>query len=111
MQFNRPIGKFQAIQNKLADMSATIEAARPLVYRAAWYKDTGRDYVQAAAMAKLFASEMCSRAANHAIQIFGGYGFMMEYPVQRYFRDAKFGTVVEGTSEIQRRIISKHLGL
>ncbi|MFQ5494140.1 MAG: acyl-CoA dehydrogenase family protein [Phycisphaerae bacterium] len=109
VQFGRPIGKFQAIQNKLADMAVGIEAARRLVYRAAWYKDTGRDYTQAAAMAKLFASEMCSRAANHAVQIFGGYGYCNDYPVERFLRDAKITELYEGTSEIHRLVIGRTL--
>ena len=109
VQFNQPIGKFQAIQNKLADMAVGIEAARELIYRAAWYKDTGRDYVQAGAMAKLFASEMCSRAANHAVQVFGGYGYCNEYPAERLLRDAKITELYEGTSEIHRVVIARTL--
>jgi len=109
VQFNKPIGKFQAIQNKLADMAVGIEAARALVYRASWYKDTGRDYVQAGAMAKLFASETCSRAANHAVQVFGGYGYCNEYPVERLLRDAKITELYEGTSEIHRLVIARTL--
>jgi len=109
VQFSQPIGKFQAIQNKLADMTVGIEAARELIYRAAWYKDSGRDYVQAGAMAKLFASEMCSRAANHAVQVFGGYGYCNEYPVERLLRDAKITELYEGTSEIHRLVIARTL--
>lgn len=109
VQFNRPIGKFQAIQNKLADMAVGIEAARVLLYRAACYKDQGKDYVQAAAMAKLFASEMCSRAANHAVQVFGGYGYCQDYPVERFLRDAKITEIYEGTSEIHRIVIARSL--
>ena len=109
VQFNRPIGKFQAIQNKLADMAVAVAATRALVYRAAWYKDTGRDCVQAGAMAKLFASEMCSRAANHAVQVFGGYGYCNDYPVERLLRDAKITELYEGTSEIHRLVIARTL--
>ncbi len=108
-QFGRPIGTFQAIQNKLADIAVGIEAARALVYRAAWYKDNDRDYVQAGAMAKLFASEMCSKAANHAVQVFGGYGYCQDYPVERFLRDAKITELYEGTSEIHRIVIARSL--
>jgi len=109
VQFDQPIGKFQAIQNKLADMHVEIEAARNLVYRAAWLKDTGQDYVQDAAMAKLYASEMSSRAANHAVQVFGGYGYCLDYPVERFLRDAKITEIYEGTSEIHRLVIARNL--
>ncbi len=109
VQFGRTIGKFQAIQNKLADMAVGIAAARALTYRAAWYKDTGRDYVQASAMAKLLASEMCSRAANQAVQVFGGYGYCNDYPVERLLRDAKITELYEGTSEILRLVIGRSL--
>lgn len=109
IQFGRPIGKFQAIQNKLADMAVSIEASRALVYKAAWLKDQKRDYVQAGAMAKLFASESCSRAANHAVQIFGGYGYCNEYPVERLLRDSKITELYEGTSEIHRLVIARSL--
>ena len=109
VQFNQPIGKFQAIQNKLADMVVGLEAARLLTYRAALYKDTGRDYTLAGAMAKLFASELASKAANHAVQVFGGYGYCQDYPVERYLRDAKITEIYEGTSEIQRIVIARSL--
>jgi len=109
VQFNRPIGSFQAIQNKLADMAVGVEAARVLVYRAAWLKDNEKDYAQAAAMAKLFASESCSRAANHAVQVFGGYGYCNDYPVERFLRDAKITELYEGTSEIHRIVIARGL--
>ncbi len=109
VQFGRPIGQFQAIQNKLADMAVGIEASRVLTYRAASYKDTNRDYVQAAAMAKLFASEVCSKAANHAVQVFGGYGYCNDYPVERFLRDAKITELYEGTSEIHRLVIGRTL--
>jgi len=109
VQFNQPIGKFQAIQTKIADMAVGIEASRALVYRAAWMKDTGKDYAQAAAMAKLFASETCSKCANHAVQVFGGYGYCNDYPVERFLRDAKITEIYEGTSEIHRLVIARGL--
>ena len=109
VQFGKPIGQFQAIQNKLADMAVGIEAARALTYRAAWCKDTGRDYVQAGAMAKLYASEMCVRSANQAVQVFGGYGYCNDYPVERLYRDAKITELYEGTSEIHRLVIGRTL--
>jgi len=109
VQFNEPIGKFQAIQMKLADMAVGIEAARALIYRAAWLKDSGKEYGQAAAMAKLFASEHCSRCANHAVQVFGGYGYCNDYPVERFLRDAKITEIYEGTSEIHRLVIARGL--
>ena len=109
VQFGRPIGQFQAIQNKLADTTVGIEASRALTYRAAWCKDTDRDYVQVGAMAKLFASEACVRAANHAVQVFGGYGYCNDYPVERLLRDAKITELYEGTSEIHRLVIGRTL--
>jgi butyryl-CoA dehydrogenase len=109
VQFNQPIGKFQAIQNKIADIAVGVEASRLLTYRAAWCKDTGREYAQEAAMAKLFASEACSRAANHAVQVFGGYGYCNDYPVERFLRDAKITEIYEGTSEIHRLVIARGL--
>jgi butyryl-CoA dehydrogenase len=109
VQFNRPIGKFQAIQNKLADSAVRLAAARLLVYRAAWLKDMGKDYAQAAAMGKLYASEASSLCANHAVQVFGGYGYCQEYPVERRLRDAKITEIYEGTSEIHRLVIARGL--
>lgn len=109
VQFGRPIGHFQAIQTKLSDMAVGIEAARALTYRAAWCKDSGRDYVQAGAMAKLFASELCVSAANQAVQVFGGYGYCNDYPVERLYRDAKITELYEGTSEIHRLVIGRTL--
>ena len=88
VQFGKPISKLQAIQNKLAEIAIGVATARELVFRAAWHKDTGQDHVMSGAMAKLFASEMCSKAANHAVQVFGGYGYCQDYPVERYLRDA-----------------------
>lgn len=110
-QFGRPIGSFQAIQFKLADMAVQLEAARLLVYRAAWLRDRGRPHAAAASMAKLFASETAERAALEAVQIHGGYGYVRDFPVERYLRDAKLMTIGEGTSEIQRMIIARDLGL
>jgi butyryl-CoA dehydrogenase len=110
-QFGRPICKFQAIQWMLADMATEIEAARLLVYRAAFLEDQGIRFTKEASMAKLFASEMAMRATNKAIQIFGGYGYTREYPVERYFRDIKLCTIGEGTSEVQRMVIARQLGL
>ena len=106
-QFGRPIGRFQAIQEKLADMAVGIAASRELVYRASWLKDTDGDYAYTGAMAKLFASEAASKCANHAVQIFGGSGYCQDYPVERYLRDAKITEIYEGTSEIQRLVIAR----
>jgi len=109
-QFGQPISKFQAIQFKLADMATSIEMARMAVYRAAWLKDQGRATTRESSMAKLYASETAVKAALEAIQIFGGYGYMKEYPVERYLRDAKLMEIGEGTSEIQRLVIARQLG-
>ncbi len=109
-QFGRPISKFQAIQFKLADMAMETELARLMIHKAAWLKDNGMPFSKEASMAKLFASEVSVRAALQAIQIFGGYGYTTEYPVERYLRDAKLMEIGEGTSEIQRIVIAKHLG-
>jgi alkylation response protein AidB-like acyl-CoA dehydrogenase len=110
-QFGRPIAKFQAVQEKLVDMATEIEAARLLTYRAAWEKDQGRDFAQTAAMAKLYSGELSHRAANWALQIHGGYGFMDEYPISRLYRDQKILEIGEGTNEVQRMVIARHLGL
>ena len=110
-QFGRPIGKFQGIKWMLSDMATEIDAARLLVYRAAFLEDQGLSFSKESSMAKLFASEMAMRATRNAIQIFGGYGYIQEYPVERYFRDVKLCEIGEGTSEIQRIVISKKLGL
>ena len=110
--FGRPIADFQAIQHKLADMSTELDAARLLVYRAAWLKQQGRPHTEAGAKAKLFASEMARRQTGEAIQILGGYGYTKEFPVERYYRDAKITEIYEGTSEIQRLVIARSvLGL
>jgi alkylation response protein AidB-like acyl-CoA dehydrogenase len=108
-QFGRPIGSFQGVAFMIADMATEIEAARALVYRAAWLKDQGRDYGLAAAQAKLFASEVSSRATNAAIQVHGGYGYVTDYPVERYLRDAKLTEIGEGTSQVQRLVIARKL--
>ncbi|MFQ5579629.1 MAG: acyl-CoA dehydrogenase family protein [Nitrospiria bacterium] len=108
-QFGRPISDFQAIQGKLSDMSSEIEAARLLVYYAAFLKDHGEDFKLAASEAKLFASEAAMRACAQAIQIHGGTGYLKDAPVERYFRDAKICEIGEGTSEIQRRVIAKEV--
>src|SRR5204862_5292145 len=110
-QFGRPIADFQAIQFKLADMATEIEAGRHLVYKAAWLKDQGRPFAQAAAMAKLYTGELSHRVADHALQIHGGYGFMEEYAISRLYRDQKVLEIGEGTNEVQRMVIAKHLGL
>jgi alkylation response protein AidB-like acyl-CoA dehydrogenase len=110
-QFGRPIGKFQAVQFRLADMATEIEAGRALVYRAAWLKDQGRDFSLAAAQAKLYTGEISNRAANWALQIHGGYGYMDEYAISRLYRDQKILEIGEGTNEVQRMVIARHLGL
>jgi alkylation response protein AidB-like acyl-CoA dehydrogenase len=110
MQFGQSISKFQAIQFKLADMAMNIELARNQVLKAAWLKDQQRPFTKEAAMAKLFASEMCMRTCDQAVQILGGYGYMKEYPVERFFRDAKLLEIGEGTSEIQRLVIARQIG-
>jgi alkylation response protein AidB-like acyl-CoA dehydrogenase len=109
VQFGQPIASFQAIQWMLADMATEIDCARLLVYRAAWLKDRGKRFTREAAMAKLFASEAADRACNKAIQIHGGYGYTRDYPVERYWRDARLCTIGEGTSEIQRIVIARQL--
>jgi short-chain 2-methylacyl-CoA dehydrogenase len=110
-QFGKPISKFQAVQQKLVDMATEIEAARYLVYKAAWEKDQGRDFGRTAAMAKLYSGELSHRAANWSLQIHGGYGFMDEYAISRFYRDQKILEIGEGTNEVQRMVIAKHLGL
>ena len=105
--FGKPISQHQAIQFKLADMATQIEAARLLVYKAAWLKDEGKDYAQASAMAKLYASEVAMSVTVEAVQVHGGYGYVKEYHVERLMRDAKITQIYEGTSEIQRIVISR----
>ncbi len=109
-QFGKHIGSFQAIQFKLADMAMELELAQNMVYKAAWLKDEGKAFKKEAAFAKLFASEAAMRACNQAIQIHGGYGYMREYHVERYLRDAKLLEIGEGTSEIQRMVIAREIG-
>ncbi len=108
-QFGRPIGSFQGVAFKIADAAMNIDAARLLTYRAAWLKDQGRPYTTEAAMAKLFASEVARDVTNDAIQVHGGYGYVTEYRVERYLRDAKLTEIGEGTSEIQRLVIARNL--
>ena len=110
-QFGKPIAKFQAVQEKLVDMATEIEAARHLVWKAAWEKDLGRDFARTAAMAKLYSGELSHRAANWSLQIHGGYGFMDEYAISRLYRDQKILEIGEGTNEVQRMVIARHLGL
>jgi butyryl-CoA dehydrogenase len=109
VQFGQPIAKFQAIQWMIADMATEIDAARMMVYRAAWMKDQGVRYTKEAAMAKLYASEAAERACFKAIQIHGGYGYMREYDVERIYRDNRLTTIGEGTSEIQRLVIARQI--
>ena len=109
-QFGQPISEFQGIQFKLADMATQVEAARALTYRVAWMADHGdMRHTKESAMAKLFASEVAVRVANEAVQVFGGYGYVKDYPAEKYYRDAKLCTIGEGTSEIQRLVIARQL--
>jgi short/branched chain acyl-CoA dehydrogenase len=110
-QFGKKIASFQAIRFKLADMATEIEAGRALVYRAAWLKDQGRPFAREAAMAKLFTGELSNRVANAALQIHGGFGYMEEAAVSRLYRDQKILEIGEGTNEVQRMVIARHLGL
>jgi short-chain 2-methylacyl-CoA dehydrogenase len=110
-QFGKPIAKFQSVQTKLVDMATEIEAARQLVWKAAWEKDKGRDFRKSAAMAKLFSGELSHRAANWSLQIHGGYGCMDEYAISRLYRDQKILEIGEGTNVGQRMVIARHLGL
>lgn len=108
-QFGRFISEFQAVQFKLADMATQIEAAKLLTYQAAAFKDMGRRVTRESAMAKLFASEIAVKVCDEALQIHGGYGFIKDYPVEKFYRDVKLMTIGEGTSEIQRLVIARHL--
>jgi alkylation response protein AidB-like acyl-CoA dehydrogenase len=108
-QFGKPISQFQAIQFKLADMATEIDAARLLMYRAAWLKDQGKKTTKESSMAKLFASEVSVRVCEEAIQVHGGYGYTKDYPAEKYWRDSKLCTIGEGTSEIQRIIIAREV--
>ncbi len=110
-QFGKPISTFQAVQFKLADMATELEAGRALVYKAAWLKDQGRPFAREAAMAKLYTGELSNRAVNWSLQIHGGYGYMDEFAISRLYRDQKILEIGEGTNEIQRMVIAKHLGL
>jgi alkylation response protein AidB-like acyl-CoA dehydrogenase len=109
VQFGRPISQFQGLRWMIADMATQVEAARLLTFQAAAMKDSGENFTAAASMAKVFASEMANRVAYQALQIHGGYGYMKDFPVERYYRDARVFTLYEGTSEIQREVISKYL--
>lgn len=109
-QFGKTLSSFQAIQFKLADMAMKVELARTMVYKAAWLKDQGKPFTKEAAMCKLYASEICMEVASQAIQIHGGYGYMKEYQVERFLRDAKLLEIGEGTSEIQRSVIARQIG-
>jgi butyryl-CoA dehydrogenase len=108
-QFGKPIAEQQAIQFKLADMATKIEAARLLTYQAAWLESQGLPYGKASAMSKVFASDTAMQVTTEAVQVFGGYGFIREYPVERYMRDAKITQIYEGTNEIQRLVIARHI--
>jgi alkylation response protein AidB-like acyl-CoA dehydrogenase len=108
-QFGKPIGSFEGVAFMVADMATEIEAARDLVWKAAWLKDQGRDFGLVAAEAKLFASEVSARATNAAIQIHGGYGYTTDYPVERFMRDAKLTEIGEGTSQVQRLVIARRI--
>ena len=110
-QFGKPISTFQAIRFKLADMATEIDAGRALVYKAAWLKDQGRPFAREAAMAKLFTGELSHRVANWALQIHGGFGYMEESAISRLYRDQKILEIGEGTNEVQRMVIARHLGL
>jgi short-chain 2-methylacyl-CoA dehydrogenase len=109
-QFGQPISKFQAIAFKLADSATEIECGRNLLYKACWLRDQGRPFAKEAAMAKLYCSELMGRVANHAVQIHGGYGLMKAYAVERFYRDHKLLEIGEGTSEVQRLVISRYIG-
>jgi alkylation response protein AidB-like acyl-CoA dehydrogenase len=110
-QFGRPISSFQTIQFRLADMATEIQAGRALVWKAAWLKDSGRPFALEAAMAKLYTGELSHRVVNAALQIHGGYGYMDEFPISRLYRDQKILEIGEGTNEVQRMVIARHLGL
>ncbi|MBR9980770.1 MAG: acyl-CoA dehydrogenase family protein [Desulfatitalea sp.] len=109
-QFGQPISKFQAVAFKLADSATEIECARNLLYKACWLRDRKRPFAKEAAMAKLYCSELMGRVADHAVQIHGGYGLMQDYHVERFYRDHKLLEIGEGTSEVQRIVISRHIG-
>jgi butyryl-CoA dehydrogenase len=108
-QFGKPIGEFQGLSFQLSDMATEIEAGRHLMFHAAWLAQNGRPFSKEAAMAKLFCSELAMRATTKAVQVFGGYGYTRDYPVERMMRDAKICEIGEGTSEIQRLVIARHI--
>ena len=108
-QFGKPIAEFQAIAFKLAEMATELDAARLMTYRAAWLKDPGQEYITASSMAKLYASEASIRITNEAIQIHGGYGYIRDFDVERFYRDARITTLYEGTSEAQKIVISRNI--
>ena len=109
IQFDKPIAEFQAIAFKLAEMATELEAARLMTYKAAWLKDNGQDYIVASSMAKLYASEASIKITNEAIQIHGGYGYIRDFDVERFYRDARITTLYEGTSEAQKIVISRKI--
>lgn len=109
-QFGKPISKFQTIAFKLADMAMQIELARNLLYKACWLKDNGKPFAKEAAMSKLYCSEIAKCVADDAVQIHGGYGLMKDYPIERFYRDQRLLQIGEGTSEIQRLVISRYIG-
>ena len=111
MQFGKPIAAFQAVRFRLADMAVEIEAGRRLVLQAAWLKDRGRPFALEAAMAKLYTGELSHRVVDAALQLHGGYGFIDESPISRLYRDQKILEIGEGTNEVQRMVIARHLGL
>ncbi len=110
VQFGQPISKFQAVAFKLADCAVEIECGRNLLYKACWLRDRKRPFEQQAAMAKLYCSELMGRVVDRAVQIHGGYGLMKDYNVERFYRDQKLLDIGEGTSEVQRIVISRHIG-
>ena len=107
VQFGKPIGSFQAIQFKIADMATELDAAELMLLRAAWLEDQGGDFEKEAAMSKYYASDVAMRAAIECVQIFGGYGYIREYPAERHMRDAKICQIYEGTNEIQRIVVAR----
>jgi len=109
VQFGKPIAQFQSVQNMLADMATEIYAARQMLYHAASLRDQGRTVIKEASMVKLFCTEMACRVADQAVQIFGGMGYMKDFPVERFYRDLRLYRIYEGTSEIQRMVIAREL--
>jgi alkylation response protein AidB-like acyl-CoA dehydrogenase len=109
VQFGKPISEFQGISFKLAEMATEIEASELLLHKAAYLKNEGREMTKASAMAKMYASEVCVRVANEAVQIHGGYGYIKDFPVEKFYRDSKLCTIGEGTTEIQKVVISRNI--